>query len=51
MHRAYATLQIELYQVVDYDSKWSINIYEDFMLELFKFHFKTYFDIFFIFSK
>ena len=22
-HRAFATLQIELYRVVDYDSKWS----------------------------
>ena len=34
-HRAFATLQIELYRVVDYDSKWSTNIYEDCMLELF----------------
>ena len=34
-HRAFATLQIELYRAVDYDSKWSTNIYEDCMLELF----------------
>ena len=32
---AFATLQIELYRVVDYDSKWSTKIYEDSMLELF----------------
>ena len=25
-HRAFATLQNELYRVVDYDSKWSTNI-------------------------
>ena len=25
-HRAFETLQIELYRVVDYDSKWSTNI-------------------------
>ena len=25
-HRAFATLQIELYRVVDYHSKWSTNI-------------------------
>ena len=34
-HRAFATLQNELYRVVDYDSKWSTKIYEDCMLELF----------------
>ena len=34
-HRAFATLQNELYRVVDYDSKWSTKFYEDCMLELF----------------
>ena len=28
-HRAFATLQIELYRVVDYDSKWSTKFYKD----------------------
>ena len=31
--RALATLQIELYRVVDYDRKWSTKVYEDCMLE------------------
>ena len=35
VHRAFATLQIELYRVVDYDSKWSTKFYEDCMLEFF----------------
>ena len=34
-HRTFATLQIELYRVVDYDNKWSTKFYEDCMLELF----------------
>ena len=34
-HIAFATFQIELYHVVDYDSKWSTKFYEDCMLELF----------------
>ena len=38
-HRAFATLQIELYRVVLYDSKWSIKFNKDCMLECFKFHF------------
>ena len=33
-HRAFATLQIELYRVVDYDSKWPTNFHEDCMLEI-----------------
>ena len=33
-HRAFATLQIELYRS-DYDSKWSTKFHEDCMLELF----------------
>ena len=34
-HRAFATLQIELYRVVDYDSKWSTNFHKDCMLDNF----------------
>ena len=34
-HRAFATLQIELYSVVDYDSKWSTKLHKDCMLEMF----------------
>ena len=33
-HRAFATLQIELYRVVDYDSKWSTKFHKDCMLEI-----------------
>ena len=33
-HIAFATLQIELYRVVDYDNKWSTKFYEDCILEL-----------------
>ena len=43
-HRAFATLQIELYRVVDYDSKWSTKFYKDCMLEIFNLSFKTSFD-------
>ena len=39
---------MELYHVVDYDSKWSTKVYEDCMFEFFKFNFKTSFDIFLI---
>ena len=31
----FATLQIELYRVVDYDSKWSTKFHKDCMLETF----------------
>ena len=34
-HRAFATLQIELYCIVDYDSKWSTKFHKDCMLEFF----------------
>ena len=34
-HRAFATLQIELYRVVEYDSKWSTKCHKDCMLEIF----------------
>ena len=43
---AFATLQIELYRVVDYDSKWSTKFHKDCMLEIFNLSFKTYFDNF-----
>ena len=40
VHRAFATLQIELYRVVDYDSKWSTKFHEDCIFDFFfKFHF------------
>ena len=32
-HRAFATLQIEWYRVVDYDRKWYTKIYEVCILE------------------
>ena len=38
-YRGFATLHIELYRVVDYDSKWSTKFRMDSMLEFFKFHF------------
>ena len=38
-YTAFATLQIELYRVVDYDSKWSTIFHNDCTLEIFKFHF------------
>ena len=34
-HRALATVQIDLYRVVDYDSKWSTKMYEDCMWNYF----------------
>ena len=34
-HRAFATLQIELYRVVEYDSTWSTKFHEYCMLEFF----------------
>ena len=32
---AFAALQIELYRVVDYDSKWSTKFHQDCMLDFF----------------
>ena len=32
-HGAFATLQIELYRIVNYDSKWSTKFHKDCMLE------------------
>ena len=32
---AFETLQIELYRVVDYDSKWSTKFHKDWMLDIF----------------
>ena len=44
-HTSFATLQIELYHVVDYDRKWSTQFHNDCMLGiLFYFTFKTSFD-------
>ena len=34
-YRAFATLQIELYCIVNYDSKWSTKFHKDCMLEIF----------------
>ena len=34
-HRDFATLQIDLYRVVDYDNKWSTKFHSDCMLEYF----------------
>ena len=45
-YRAFATFQIELYRVVDYDSKWSTKVPKDCMLEIFHLSFKTSFDNF-----
>ena len=39
-HRAFATLQIELYRVVDYDSKWSTKFHKDCILD-FLFNFQN----------
>ena len=48
---AFATLQMELYRVVDYDSKWSTKFHNDCMLEFFfNFTFKTSYDNFFNFQ-
>ena len=32
-HTVFATLQIKLYRIVEYDSKWSTEFHEDCMLE------------------
>ena len=46
-HRAFATLQIELYPVVEYDSKWSTKFHKYCMLEFFlNCTFKMSFDIY-----
>ena len=45
-YRAFATLQIELYCIVDYDSKWSTKFHKDCMFFL-NFTFKTSYDNFF----
>ena len=46
-YRALATLQIELYPVVDYDRKWSTKFYKDCMLGIFNCNFKVSFEIYF----
>ena len=46
-YRAFATLQIELYCIVDYDSKWSTKFHNDCMFDNFcNFTFKTFYDNF-----
>ena len=35
-YRAFATLQIELYCIVDYDRKWSTKFHKDCMFEIFE---------------
>ena len=50
-HTAFATLQIELYRVVDYDSMWFTKFHKDCMLEFFYFTFKTSYDIYFFIFK
>ena len=47
-HRIFATLQIELYRVVDYDSKWSTIFHNDCMLEIFLIPLSRRFMIFFV---
>ena len=34
-HRAFATLQIEFYRVVDYHTKWSTKLHKDCMLGIY----------------
>ena len=51
-HRAFAILQIELYRVVDYDSKWSTKFYRGSMFDFFcNFTLKTSYDNFFILER
>ena len=44
-HSDFATLQIELYHIVDYESKCSTKFHNDCMLEIFNFTFKTPYNI------
>ena len=39
-YTTFATPQIELYRVVDYDSKWSTKFHNYCMLDFFKFRFQ-----------
>ena len=49
-YRAFATLQIELYCIADYDSKWSTKFHKDCMFEIFVISLlETYYDNFLIF--
>ena len=51
-YRAFATLQIELYCIVDYDSKCYTKFHKDCMIEFFyNFTFKTSYDNFLILKK
>ena len=48
-YTTFATLQIELYRMVDYDSKWSTKFHNYCMLEFLNLAFKTSYDNFFNF--
>ena len=50
-YRAFATLQIELYCIVDYDSKWSTKFHNDCMFTIFVISLLRRFMIFLFFSK
>ena len=50
-YRAFATLQTEMYCVVDYDSKWSTKFHKDCMLGIFNFSYKMSFDVYFLIKK
>ena len=50
-HEAFATLQIELYRVVDYDRRWSTKFRKDCKLDFLNFTFKTSFYIYFLIFK
>ena len=47
-YRAFATIQTEMYCVVDYDSKWSTKFHKDCMLGIFNFSYKMSFDVYFL---
>ena len=50
-HRAFATLQIELHRVVDYDSNWSTKFHKDCVGQFFFISFKASFDNVFLIFK
>ena len=50
-HSDFATLQIELYHVVDYESKGSTKFHNDCILDFFNFTFKTSYDNIFVMFK
>ena len=50
-YRAFATLQIELYCIVEYDSKWSTKFHNDCMFAIFVISLLIRFMIYFVFLK